>query len=101
VPSLPDDLHQHALAAAAVKLAVEDLLSRSEIQLARRDGRHNLTSHDRQLGTSNQSSLRKCFMFHLLFTWLATAIGMPLIGKQVNGWPHGPKWQPSGSRLIQ
>ena len=40
-----DDLNQRALSAAAVKLAVEDLLPRSEVELAAGDGDHHFASH--------------------------------------------------------
>ena len=44
--SLADDLDQHALAAAAVELAVEDPFPGSEVELAARDGDDDLAAHD-------------------------------------------------------
>ncbi len=41
-----DDLDQDALAAAAVELAVEDLLPRAEVELAIGDGDHHFPAHD-------------------------------------------------------
>ena len=35
--SLPDNLHQHTLAAITVEFAVEDLFPRAEVELAFRD----------------------------------------------------------------
>ncbi len=46
VSSFPNDLHQHPLAAAAVELAVEDLLPGAEIEPAIGDGHHHLPAHD-------------------------------------------------------
>src|SRR5216684_5364799 len=45
-PSLPQHLDQHALVAAAVEFAVEDLLPRAEVELAARDRDHHLAAHD-------------------------------------------------------
>src|SRR5271157_2878001 len=45
-PSFADDLHQHALLAAAVELAVKDLLPRAEVELAGGDGDHDFPAHD-------------------------------------------------------
>jgi hypothetical protein len=42
---LSDDLNQRAFLAPAVKLAVEDLLPRSEVELAAGDGDHHFASH--------------------------------------------------------
>jgi hypothetical protein len=39
--SLPDDLHQHAFATAAVEFPVEDLLPGAEVQASVRDGLPN------------------------------------------------------------
>ena len=41
-----DELDQNAFVAAAVELAVEDLLPGTEVQSAFRDRDHHLTSHD-------------------------------------------------------
>src|SRR5258705_1622644 len=46
VGSFPDDLDQHALLAAAVELAVEDLLPRAEVELAAGDRHDRLAPHD-------------------------------------------------------
>ena len=43
---LTDDLDEDSLAAAAVKLAVEDLFPRAEVELAARDGDGDLSAHD-------------------------------------------------------
>ena len=44
--SLPNNLHQHPLPPPPLKLAVEDLLPRAEIQLALGDGDDHLAAHD-------------------------------------------------------
>ena len=44
--SLPDDLDQDALAAAAIEFAVEYLLPRPEVQPPVGDGHHHLAAHD-------------------------------------------------------
>src|SRR5713226_6402015 len=44
--SLADDLDHDALVAPPVEFAVEDLLPRSEIELAVRDGHDHFTAHD-------------------------------------------------------
>lgn len=44
--SLPNDLHQNPLAAAAIKLIVKNVLPRAEVELAIGNGDHHLTSHD-------------------------------------------------------
>src|SRR5439155_8726479 len=43
--SLADHLHQHALLAPPVELAVEDALPRSEVELPRGHRHHHLASH--------------------------------------------------------
>jgi len=44
--SLSDNLHQHPLAAAAVELAVENLLPGAEVQFAVGDRHHHFPAHD-------------------------------------------------------
>jgi hypothetical protein len=44
---LSNDLYEDALLPLAIELAVEDLLPRSEVELAIRDGDDDLASHDR------------------------------------------------------
>ena len=44
--SLPNDLDQHALSAAAVEFAVEDLFPRAEIEFAFGDGDDDFAAHD-------------------------------------------------------
>ena len=47
MPALfPDDLHQRAFSAAAVELAVENLLPRAEVEFAFGDGDDDLAAHD-------------------------------------------------------
>src|ERR1041385_1282032 len=43
---IPDDLNQRAFLAAAVKLAIEDLLPWSEVEFAARDGDNDFAAHD-------------------------------------------------------
>jgi hypothetical protein len=43
---LPDDLHQHPLAAAAVEFTVEDLLPRAKVELPFGDGDDDFPAHD-------------------------------------------------------
>ena len=43
---LTNDLYQNAFAPPAVKLAIEDLFPRAEIQLPVGDGHHHLSAHD-------------------------------------------------------
>jgi len=44
--SVPDRLDQDALRTPAIEFPVEDLLPRSEVQLAIRDGDDDLAAHD-------------------------------------------------------
>ena len=44
--SLPNNFHQHALAAVAVEFTVENLFPRAEIQFPFRDGHHDFAAHD-------------------------------------------------------
>jgi prepilin-type N-terminal cleavage/methylation domain-containing protein len=46
ITEFPDDFDQHALAAAAVEFAVENLFPRAEIQFAFRDGHNDFAAHD-------------------------------------------------------
>src|SRR5579864_977169 len=50
--SVTDDLDQHPLVAAAVELAVEDLLPRSEVESPAGDRHHHLAPHDLALVVS-------------------------------------------------
>jgi hypothetical protein len=43
---IPDDFHEHALAAVAVEFAVENLFPRAEVQFALRDGHDDFAAHD-------------------------------------------------------
>jgi hypothetical protein len=45
-PLFADDLDQYALAAAAVELAIKDLLPRTEVKFARGNCDHDLSPHD-------------------------------------------------------
>jgi hypothetical protein len=45
-PLIADDLDQHALAATAVELAIKNLLPGTEVEFARRNCDHDLSSHD-------------------------------------------------------
>jgi len=45
-PSLPNNLHQHALLAPTVKLTIKDLLPRAEVELSFSDGDHHFAAHD-------------------------------------------------------
>src|SRR6185436_20890256 len=47
-----DDLDHHPLVPPAVEFAVEDLFPGAEVQLALRDGNHDLASHDLPLVVS-------------------------------------------------
>jgi len=44
--SLPDNLHQRPFLAAAIELAVKNLLPGAEIELSVGNGNHHLASHD-------------------------------------------------------
>src|SRR6266542_6058891 len=43
---LTDDFHEHPLAAAAIELAIENLLPRPKVQFALGNGHDDLTPHD-------------------------------------------------------
>lgn len=66
--SFPDDLHEHALAALAIKLAVENLFPRTKVQLSTGDCHDHFPAHDGAFEVSVSIVLRS--IVGVLRVWL-------------------------------